>query len=171
LIAHHAGTRQYATFRIADLWFGIEVLKVQEVIRAQEMTIVPLAPANVEGLINLRGQIVTAIDTRRSLGLPSAQHAASAMNIVIQTADGAVSLLVDEIHDVIDVPLDSYAPVPDNLPSDQRGLIQCVYDLEQGLLLVLDTERVLENASCARHSFSQDSLSSSSNLSKVSARN
>ena len=146
-------TRQYATFRIADLLFGIDVLQVQEVIRAQEMTVVPLAPRTVEGLINLRGQIVIAIDTRRSLGLPSAADRASAMNIVIQTADGAVSLLVDEIHDVIDVPLDAYAPAPDNMPAEQRALIQCVYDLKQGLMLVLDIDSVLDRASLASHSY------------------
>ncbi len=144
-----ASTCQYVTFRIDHLWLGIEVLKVQEVIRALEMTVVPLAPESVEGLINLRGQIVIAIDTRRSLGLPPAPGDRPSMNIVIHSADSAVSLLVDEIHDVLDVPVDTFAPVPDNMPAKQRSLIGGVYDLESGLLLVLDTERLLEEASCA----------------------
>jgi purine-binding chemotaxis protein CheW len=163
-------TRQYATFRIAGLLFGIDVLQVQEVIRAQEMTVVPLAPETVEGLINLRGQIVIAIDTRRSLGLPSAENRSAAMNIVIQSADGAVSLLVDEIHDVIDVPLDAYAPVPDNMPAERRNLIQCVYDLEQGLMLVLDIDSVLERASLASQSFSQDAVAANQNFAKSHTR-
>jgi len=125
---------------------GIEVTRVQEVIRYQPMTVVPLAPAVVEGLINLRGQIVIAIDTRRSLGLTRAEGDALPMNIVIQSGDGLVSLLVDEIGDVIDVPAEAYAPVPDNMPQQQRELINCVYDLPTGLMLVLDTARVLENA-------------------------
>jgi purine-binding chemotaxis protein CheW len=139
-------TRQYATFRIQDLLLGIEVTRVQEVIRYQPMTVVPLAPSVVEGLINLRGQIVIAIDTRRSLGLTRVEGDALPMNIVIQSGDGLVSLLVDEIGDVIDVPAEAYAPVPDNMPQEQRELIDCVYDLPSGLMLVLDTARVLENA-------------------------
>lgn len=139
-------TRQYATFRIQDLLLGIEVTRVQEVIRYQPMTVVPLAPPVVEGLINLRGQIVIAIDTRRSLGLTRAEGDALPMNIVIQSGDGLVSLLVDEIGDVIDVPAEAYAPVPDNMPQEQRELINCVYDLPAGLMLVLDTARVLDNA-------------------------
>jgi purine-binding chemotaxis protein CheW len=139
-------TLQYATFRIQDLTLGIEVTRVQEVIRYQPMTVVPLAPSVVEGLINLRGQIVIAIDTRRSLGLTRAVGDALPMNIVIQSGDGLVSLLVDEIGDVIDVPAEAYAPVPDNMPQQQRELINCVYDLPAGLMLVLDTARVLENA-------------------------
>jgi purine-binding chemotaxis protein CheW len=139
-------TRQYATFRIQDLLLGIEVTRVQEVIRYQPMTVVPLAPSVIEGLINLRGQIVIAIDTRRSLGLSRAEGDALPMNIVIQSGDGLVSLLVDEIGDVIDVPAEAYAPVPDNMPQEQRELINCVYDLPAGLMLVLDTARVLENA-------------------------
>ena len=62
-------TKQFCTFFVNGLFFGVEVLKVQEVIRYQEMTRVPLAPAMIEGLINLRGQIVTAIDLRRRLDL------------------------------------------------------------------------------------------------------
>ncbi len=141
-----SSTLQYATFRIQDLMLGIEVTSVQEVIRYQPMTVVPLAPSVVEGLINLRGQIVIAIDTRRSLGLSRSADEALPMNIVIQSGDGLVSLLVDEIGDVIDVPAEAYAPVPDNMPQEQRELINCVYDLPSGLMLVLDTARVLENA-------------------------
>jgi purine-binding chemotaxis protein CheW len=139
-----ARTRQYASFRVADLLLAVEVVKVREVLRYQEMTMVPLASSAVEGLINLRGLIVVAIDLRRSLGLPRVDQ--RPMNIVLQTPDGVVSLLVDEVGDVIDVPLDRYAPVPDNMPAEQRALIECVYDLDDGLLLVLDTAQVLDRA-------------------------
>lgn len=146
MIATIQGTRQYSTFRINKLLLGIEVTKVQEVIRYQEMTVVPLAPSTIEGLINLRGQIVIAIDLRRSLGLPPAPSDLRPMNVVIQSEDGIVSLLADDIGDVIDVPLDAHAPVPDNMPSPQRDLIVGVYDLEEGLMLVLDTSRLLSDA-------------------------
>jgi len=146
MIVSKAHSRQYATFRVADLFFGIEVVKVQELIRQQEMSAVPLAPQAIEGLINLRGQIVIAIDTRRSLGLPPAAGEDQRVNIVIRSGDAVISLLVDEICDVLEVPLDAYAPVPDNMPLEQRQLIQCVYQGKYGLMLVLDTDQLFENA-------------------------
>lgn len=144
-------SRQYATFRVADLFFGIEVLKIQELIRQQPMSAVPLAPEAIEGLINLRGQIVIAIDTRRSLGLATAEGEDLRVNIVIKSDGDVMSLLVDEICDVIDVPLSAYAPVPGNMPPEQRELIECVFHvkddrMKDDLMLVLDTGRVFENA-------------------------
>lgn len=138
--------QQFSTFRVNDLWLGIEVTTVQEVIRYQEMTIIPLAPRVIEGLINLRGQIIIAIDTRRSLGLPPNPPGTRLMNVVIQSGDATVSLLVDDVGDVIDAPLEAYSAVPDNMPPQQRELISGVYDLREGLMLVLDTTRLLQNA-------------------------
>lgn len=139
-------TRQFATFHVGDLFFGIEAVRVQEVIRHQEMTPIPLAPPAIQGLINLRGQIVTAVDTRRMLALPPAPAGKRPMNIIIKAEDGAVSLLVDEIGDVLEIPLKSYAPVPDNVPARQRDLVSGVYKLKGQLMLALDTEQFLENA-------------------------
>lgn len=139
-------TRQYATFRVHNLFLGIEVDSVQEIIRQQKMTVVPLAPGVIEGLINLRGQIVIAIDARRSLGLPAWQGEDTRANIVVRSEDGAVSLLVDDIDDVMDVPLDAWSPVPDNMPAEQRELIECVYNLKQGLMLAVDTANLLQVA-------------------------
>lgn len=136
--------RQYSTFQVGDLFFGIEVVKVQEVLRHQEMTRVPLSPSVIEGLINLRGQIVTALDMRRRLGLTLAGEEAAPMNMVIRTEDGAVSLLVDEIGDVIEVPVESYEAVPQNMPAQQKELIDGVYKLPDRLLLTLNIDRVLQ---------------------------
>lgn len=137
-------TRQYSTFAVGSLFFGIDVLEVQEVLRYQEMTRVPLASGVIEGLINLRGQIVTAIDMRSRLNLQKRPEGHTPMNMVVSSEDGAVSLLVDEIGDVIEVQADSYEPTPDNLPQEQRDLIQGVYKLEGRLLLALNRERVLQ---------------------------
>ncbi len=139
-------TRQFATFHVGELFFGIEAIRVQEVIRHQEMTPIPLAPPAIRGLINLRGQIVTAVDTRRMLALPSIASDRRPMNIIIKAEDGAVSLLVDEIGDVLEVPLNSFASVPDNVPASQRDLVAGVYKLKGQLMLALDTEQLLENA-------------------------
>lgn len=136
--------RQFSTFYVKDLFFGIEVLEVQEVLRYQEMTKVPLAPDLIEGLINLRGQIVTAIDMRRLLRLQPRLPDETPMNMVVRSDDGAVSLLVDEIGDVLEVRNDIYEPAPENTPRELREMIAGVYKLDGRLLLVLDTERVLQ---------------------------
>lgn len=139
--------RQYSTFYVDGLLFGIEVLQVQEVFRYQEMTRVPLAPAVIEGLINLRGQIVTAIDMRRRLDLKPRIDGESPMNMVVRSDDGAVSLLVDEIGDVLEADQSCFEPPPVNIPPLQRALIDGVYKLDGRLLLVLNTERVLQTPS------------------------
>src|SRR5690349_10504331 len=98
-----AALRQLCTFTLDDLLLGVEVDRVQEVLRHQEMTRVPLAPRVVRGLINLRGQIVMAIDLRRCLGLPDLPADRSSMSVVLRTEDGPMSLLVDEIRDVVEL--------------------------------------------------------------------
>lgn len=134
---------QYATFRVGELFFGIEVLEVQEVLRYLEMTSVPLAPAVIEGLINLRGEIVTAIDMRRRLGLAPRPDGQLPMNMVIRSEDGAVSLLVDEIGDVLNLDDETLEPVPDNLPAEQKMSIAGVHKLADELLLVLNAAGTL----------------------------
>lgn len=133
--------RQVATFRLDDLHFGVDVLKVQEVIKYQALTRVPLAPSAVAGLINLRGEIVAAIELRRRLGLGERPDDAWPMNVVVRTADGLVSLLVDEIDDVIDVDDSQFESPPHSLAGPTRDVVRGVYKLEGRLLLLLDEER------------------------------
>lgn len=135
--------RQYCTFLLGDLFLGVEVLEVQEVIRPQPITRVPLGPRAVKGLINLRGQIVTAIELRERLALPPRPAEREAMNVVIRTDDGAVSLLVDEIGDVIEVEEDRREALPETLPPTAKALIRGVYKLSDRLMLVLDLDAVL----------------------------
>ncbi len=138
------GGGQFSTFNVADLYFGVDVLLVQEVLRVQQMTSVPQAPRVIEGLINLRGQIVTAIDMRRRLDLPSRPLDQAPMNMVVRTSDGAISLLVDEIGEVLEMEAGTYEPPPRNLNPAARELIKGVYKLRQGLLLILDIERAVD---------------------------
>ncbi len=133
--------QQFCTFFIQGLMFGVEVESIQELIRHQEMTVVPLALDVVAGLINLRGQIVTAIDLRHRLGVSARPEGELPMNVVVRTGDGAVSLLVDEIGDVLEVNENDFENAPDTLASTSRELIRGVYKLKNELLLVLDTQR------------------------------
>ena len=133
-------SQQFCTFYLDGLFFGVEVQKVQEVIRYQEMTRVPLASRVISGLINLRGQIVTAIDLRRRLGLAERPADKLPMNVVVRSDEGAVSLLVDEIGDVQEVQEELFERPPETLQGEARNLIRGTYKLENRLLLVLDTE-------------------------------
>ncbi len=139
-----SSTRQFCTFYIAEQFFGIDVLKVQEVLKYQLMTDVPLAPPVVEGLINLRGQIVIALDMRRRLSLAPREGTDLPKNIIIRTEqEGVVSLLVDEIGDVIEVEESLFESPPDTLRGPARQLIKGAFMLPGKLMLVLDTEQAV----------------------------
>jgi purine-binding chemotaxis protein CheW len=137
-------TRQYCTFLLDGHYFGVDVQQVQEVIRYQEMTRVPLASRVVSGLINLRGRIVTAIDLRRRLGFEDRPADRQPMNVIVRAGEEAISLLVDEIGDVIEVPADTYEAPPETLTGSARTLIQGAYKLEGRLMLVLNTEEAVD---------------------------
>lgn len=133
-----ASTQQFCTFFLQDQCFGVPVEQVQEVIRYQEMTRVPLGPDVVRGLINLRGQIVMAIDLRRRFGMQERGESELPMNVVVRTEDGAVSFLVDEIGDVIEVQRDTLEAPPETLRGPTRAMLTGVYKLPNQLLLELN---------------------------------
>jgi len=137
-------TSQFCTFYLDSLLFGIELRRVQEVLRYIGMTPVPLAPGVVSGLINLRGQIVTAVDLRRRLDLDPRSPDVQPMNVVVRSEDGSVSLLVDEIGDVVEVDDDSFEPPPETLHGTVRSVILGVHKLEDRLMHALDTERACQ---------------------------
>jgi purine-binding chemotaxis protein CheW len=119
---------------------------VQEILRAQQLTRVPLAHQVVCGLMNLRGQIVTALDLRRRLGLPERPEGMKPKNVVVRTDGGVVSLLVDDVGDVIDVAGETLERPPETLRGPVRELIQGAYKLSDHLLLLLDAEKVVASS-------------------------
>lgn len=139
-----AQTVQCCTFLLGGLFLGVEVTRVQEVIRRQQTTPVPLANRVIDGLINLRGEIVTTIDLRRRLDLPDRSPDVEPMNVVIRHDDGVVSLLVDEIGDVLEIDDATFELPPPTLPASTRDLIAGVHKLDGRLLLILDCDRVLD---------------------------
>ena len=141
-----SNAQQFCTFYVDRQFFGVPVQQVQEVIRYQEMTSVPLVPRVIRGLINLRGQIVVAIDLRRRLNAPERPEDQLPMNVVVRTADGALSLLVDEIGDVLEVQEETFERPPETLQGIARELVLGVHKLSNGLLLILDTEKAVNVA-------------------------
>jgi purine-binding chemotaxis protein CheW len=139
-----AQTRQLCTFVLDGLLFGVDVVRVQEVLRYQEMTRVPLASPVIRGLINLRGQIVTALDMRARFQFPPRRPSELPMNVVLRSDDGPISLLVDEIGDVVEVHDDAFERPPETISGLGEELIEGVYKLEQTLLLLLDTDKAIK---------------------------
>lgn len=137
-------TRQYSTFYLDKLLFGVESQKIQEVMRFLELTAVPLAPTAVSGLMNLRGQIVIALDLRHRLHLAPRPEGVLPMCVVVRADDGAVSLLVDDIGDVVEVDDASFEPPPETLRRELRSVIVGVHKLERRLMHVLDADRLCE---------------------------
>ena len=132
--------RKLCAFTLGGELYGIEVERVQEVLRHQPMTRVPLAPAAIGGLINLRGEVVTAIDLRRRMGLP-VRVGELPMNVVLRLGGGAVSLLVDEIVGVVEVTGDACKEPPGTLAGPARAFVRGVYQLPDRLLALLDVEQ------------------------------
>src|SRR5215468_4872950 len=124
-----AERRQFCTFFLDGLRFGVDVQKVQEVVPYQEMTRVPLAPLTVRGLLNLRGQIVTGIDLRRRLELAERPAGQLPTNVVLRGEEAPVSFLVDDIGEVLEVAGSGEQP-PVTLRGKVRELIETVYPLD-----------------------------------------
>jgi purine-binding chemotaxis protein CheW len=140
---------QFCTFYLNKLLFGVQLKSVQEVIRSLDATKVPLAPKVVSGLINLRGQIVTAVDLRRKLEMEPRPADVPVMNVVVRAEDGAVCLLVDEIGDVVEVEESSFERPPETLQGTVREVITGVHKLNDRLMLVLDTEKACQMTEAA----------------------
>jgi purine-binding chemotaxis protein CheW len=138
-----AGRQQYSSCLVDDLMVGIKVESVQEVTAGSELTPVPLASPLVSGLLNLRGHIVTAIDLRRCLELSDRPAGQRPVHLIMRTADGSVSLVVDQVGDVIEVDEDDFEAPPRTLRGRLRDLITGAYKLDGKLLLVLDTDSAL----------------------------
>ncbi len=134
--------RQFCTFYLDKLLFGVESQRIQEVMREVELTEVPLAPVEVRGLMNLRGQIVAALDLRCRLDLPPRPDQRPPMCVVVRTSEGALSLLVDDIGDVVEVEDGSFERPPETLRGGVRDVILGVHKLDRQLLHVLDTDKV-----------------------------
>jgi purine-binding chemotaxis protein CheW len=126
------------TFDVDSLFIGIEISRIQEILRPQPVTPVPLASRAIRGLMSLRGQIVPVIDLAARLGVQLEQDGVEAFNVLIRTPDGPISLLVDNVGDVVEVSPDCFEPAPDTMSESMRPLIRGAYKLERRLLLALD---------------------------------
>ena len=135
--------QQYCTLRVGELLLGIDVEQIQEVLRDTAITPVPLADPAIRGLINLRGQIVTALDLRRRLGIGDAEPGSPTSTMVLGTAEEPLALVVDSVGDVVEVDGESFEPPPETLKGEARRMIEGAHKLERELLLILNLETAM----------------------------
>lgn len=134
-------TSQFSTFYVSHRLYGIDVIRVQEVVRSMPMTPIPLAPEYVTGLINLRGQVATGIGLRQLFGLKDPPPD-NFMNVVCKVDGALVSLQADEIGDVIEVSAKDFEPTPQTVPGDIRRFMSGIYKISGSLLSIIDIERL-----------------------------
>ncbi len=139
-----AATQDYVTMYIEDQLFGIPVLTVQDVLGAQKITRIPLAPPEVAGSLNLRGRIVTSIDVRKRLRLKERAGAAASMSVVVELGGELYSLMVDSVGEVLSLPAAAFERNPPTLDPLWREFSAGIYRLQGTLLVVLDVTRLLD---------------------------
>jgi purine-binding chemotaxis protein CheW len=134
---------QLSTFFLGSRWFAFDVTRVQEIVKPMDLTPVPLAPTHVRGLINLRGQVATAIGLRELFSLKD-QGVAEAFNMVCRVDGFLMAFQVDQIGDVIEVMMQDYEAVPATIPESTRKFLSGVFKMQSQLLSVIDLDKVTE---------------------------
>lgn len=137
---------QLLTFTLSDQLFGIPVEHVSDVLSAQEVTPMPLAPPAISGVMNLRGHIVTAIDVRHCLGQEPRAEGQSSMSIVVSQENELFSLIIDTVGDVLQLSCDSFENVPATLDPAWRSVSAGIHKLQDNLLIILDVTQLLAMA-------------------------
>ncbi len=135
---------EFVTLRLAGQMLGIPVLAVHDVLAAQKITPIPLAPHAVAGVLNLRGRIVTAIDLRARLGLPPREEGEPSMSIVVENKGEPYSLLIDSVGEVLSLSAEKYERNPVTLSQQWQAVSDGIYRLDSELLVVVDVERLLD---------------------------
>ena len=134
---------QLVTFRLKGETYGINVMKVQEVLRVSEIAPVPGAPSYVLGIINLRGNVVTVIDTRNRFGLPSTEMDDSSRIVIIESEKQVVGILVDAVAEVVDLHASEIDSAPNVGNEENSRYIQGVASRGEGLLILVDLDKLL----------------------------
>lgn len=134
---------EYVSVHIGGQLFGVEVDEIREVFSPQDITGVPRSSADIAGLLNLRGRIVTAVDARQRLGLPPREADAPVMALGLEQGSELFGVLVDEVGEVMRLKADTLEASPAHLDPSWRSLLKGVHRLEGDLLAVLDIRALI----------------------------
>ena len=146
---HAGGGGDFVSFAIAGQLFGVPVLQVQDVLRPQAITRIPMAPPEILGSLNLRGRIVTVVDTRHRLGLPKSDAKGPPMSIVVPHGDDLFALAVDRVGEVLSLSAENFEFNPPTLDPGWREVANGIYRLKSELLVVIDVARLLRLGAAA----------------------
>ncbi len=135
---------QLVTFKLDVEEFGIDILRVQEIIRIMSITKVPNSPEFVEGVINLRGRVIPVINLRKRLMLPTIEKDNKTRVIVVELSDKTVGFIVDEVNEVLRIPKSITEPPPEMTAGIDSDYITSVGKLEDRLLILLDIEKLVD---------------------------
>lgn len=144
-----AVTLQLVTFGLGSEEFGVDILAVHEINRMMNLTRVPQAPAEVEGVINLRGKIIPVIELRRRFGMPESERSESSRIIVVEVHGKVIGFIVDRVHEVLRVASTVVEPAPAMVCSIDSDFIAGVGKLSDRLLILLDLHKLFDAATIA----------------------
>tara|TARA_B100001971_G_scaffold215190_1_gene259680 strand:- start:115342 stop:115803 length:462 start_codon:yes stop_codon:yes gene_type:complete len=134
---------QYCGFKIGNEEYGIPVMEVQEVIKPQVVTPIPLASEFIRGLINLRGQIVSCLSLRKLFGQDDNLEK-DHMNIIVRGEEGLFSLVVDEVTDIIDIKNEDVEKAPDTINPNLKKYVDKIFKRDNGLVILLDIKKLID---------------------------
>lgn len=142
--AYSSSQQQFVTMRLDEQWFGISVRAVQDVLRNLTISRIPLAPRAVAGALNIRGRVVTAIDMRTRLNMPTKEYGNNTMYVVVEYEQELFALIVDAVGDVLTLSMREFEPVPSNFSPDWREISAGVFKLEKKLMVIIDVIHVID---------------------------
>ena len=142
-VAADSDILQLVTFHVGDEEFGVDILAVREINRMMEITRVPHAPEFVEGVINLRGQVIPVVDLRTRFQLDAVEHDKNTRIVVVELSEKVVGFLVDSVSEVLRNPRELIEPPPPIVGSIDSEYIQGVIKLDDRLLILLDLQKLL----------------------------
>src|SRR6266536_4097049 len=141
----HHDLIQLVSFHVGGEEFGLEILRVQEIIRIQQLTRVPNSPTFVDGVINLRGKIIPVIALRRCFSLEDRPHDKQTRIVVVEVNGSVLGFIVDSVSEVLRIPVETIEPPP-RLDKVEREYVSGVGKLEDRLLILLDVDRLMSGS-------------------------
>ena len=134
---------QLVSFKVGEAEFGVDILRVKEINKMLELTIVPNTPEFVVGVVNLRGRIIPILNLRTRLGLPVKEYDLETRIIVVEMEDKTIGFIVDEVKEVLRIPKNITEPPPDIVSGVDSDYITAIGKMEDRLLILLDLTKVL----------------------------
>jgi len=141
-----AESTQVVSFKLGPEEYGVDIAQVQEINRMVAVTHVPRAPVFMEGVINLRGQLIPIIDLRTRFGMPRAEQTKNTRIVVTEVGGKRIGMVVDSVSEVLRLPVDAIEPAPDMITGIDTDYIRGVGKVDDRLIILLDLTKIITGA-------------------------